>query len=337
MAGDIWLGDLATALALAAPGDRERRRTIAALLGFAPRGGGASREPGPDAAPAGLSPAREEETVAVREAPAAPAPADPAADAAGGPGAAGAAGPAAPVAAARLLTPVAVEPLPVRAWRAAALPVAGPVRRGTPPPYEPLLARRSSAAMVQTAVARVVDDGEPDIPRIVRRLARGHALARLPLRPVATLRFGAQILVDLGVGMEPFARDQGELVAQIRAVVGREHTRARYFEDSPLRGVGEEGRWSWGPYTPPTRGTRVLVLSDLGTGGPVAHPRRSGREEWAELTRRLGRAGCRVTAFVPCPPHRLPAWAAELMDIVPWDRHTTVGQVTRRLRTPDRY
>ncbi|GLF95422.1 hypothetical protein [Streptomyces yaizuensis] len=329
MSGDIWFGDLARALGLAATGDRERQRTIAALLGFASRG---LPDPGPGSAAAvggELVEAAGEQTTVPVETEAAPDGRETADDTAVAPQAGASAGTAPP----RLLVPVAQEPPPVAEWRAAALPAA-PAVRGAALPYEPLLARRSSAALVQTAVARVVADGGPDVPRIVRRLARGLALTGVPLRPVSTLRFGVQILVDLGAGTEPFARDQRELADQVRAVVGRERTRVRYFEDAPLRGAGAEARWSWGPYTPPTRGTRVLVLSDLGLGGPAPHPRRSTRAEWEDFTRLLARAGCGVTAFVPCPPHRIPAWAGAAMEVVPWDRHTTVGQVRGRLRPP---
>ncbi|MER6915299.1 hypothetical protein ABT354_26800 [Streptomyces sp. NPDC000594] len=328
MAGDIWLGDLAGALSLAAPDDRERQRTIAALLGFAPRDPAAYGE-----RPAAPEPDGEPEPG--NGTPGAPAgEPEPAPEPAGEPEPGAPEPPAEPAegaAAVRLLTPVAQVTPPPEEWGTASLPTAraGP---GSPvPPHEPLFAPRSSAALVQTAVARVVAEGEPDIPRIVGRLARGHALTRVPLLPVATLRFGVQILVDLGAGMAPFARDRTDLVDQVRAVVGRDRTRVRYFEDAPLRGTGDEARWSWGPYTPPTRGTRVLVLSDLGIGGPAVHPRRSTPDEWRELARVVERAGCRVTAFVPCPPRRVPAWAAATMDVVPWDRPTTVGRVRRLL------
>ncbi|MFI6494472.1 hypothetical protein [Streptomyces sp. NPDC050564] len=230
----------------------------------------------------------------------------------------------------RLLTPVAYEPSADAEWTVGPLPPPVVGRRDEPLPYEPLFAPRSTSAILQMALSTHTSDGEPDIPETVRRLAMGHPLTELFVRPVRTLRFGVQILVDLGVGMEPFARDQQELIGQIRHTVGQELTDIRYFDGSPLRGTGHGDRGEWSTYRPPARGTRVRLLSDLRLGGPSLHVRRADAAECTEWVRLLESAHCSAVAFVPYPPSRWPGWARELLHVVAWDRRTTAGRVGRR-------
>ncbi|NUP31743.1 MAG: hypothetical protein HOU01_08495, partial [Streptomycetaceae bacterium] len=228
--------------------------------------------------------------------------------------------------------PVRRDPVPPPRWQAPPLPRPERARRGRALPYQPLIAPRSTAAVLQAALSREIADGEPDIPAAVEMLARCRPLDRLPRRPDRTLRFGVQVLVDHGSGMQPFLRDQDELVTRVQNTVGHERTQVMHFEDSPLLGAGCGPRWSWGDYRPPTPGTPVLALTDLGLGGPAPWPRRGSRREWERLAKGLRRAGCPMVVFLPYPRHRWPTWAADAMRLVPWDRHTTVGWVGTHAR-----
>lgn len=196
------------------------------------------------------------------------------------------------------------------------------------PPLEPLLTKRSSGAILNAALTTLVrDDGEPDIDALVDSFARGIPHTRLPRAPRPTLRFGVQVLVDLGDGMQPYRRDQQELVRQITGLVGAELTQIRYFADAPARGAGPEGRRTWQPYRTPSQGTRVLVVSNLGVGGPLLYPRRSSVAEWYDVLDEIVRAGCTVLALVPYPVDRVPTELTRLLSVLTWDRTTTVSTV----------
>ncbi|MGC0410261.1 hypothetical protein RKD32_003128 [Streptomyces sp. SAI-195] len=323
MPADIWIGDLVKALALLDPGDSEGRRRVLSLLGFE-EAGAVARTPAATE-PASPLPRRAPQTSGVHL-PTLPAlgrrtavPDDPAAGREEDGLAPGL----------RQLTPVAYESLPEVEWPVDSLPSPSAGRHDEPLPYEPLFAPRSTSAILQIALSAQTLDGEPDIPETVRRLAMGFPLTQLLVQPLRTLRFGVQVLVDVGVGMEPFTRDQHELIRQIRDIVGQELTDVRYFEGSPLRGTGHGDGGDWTEYQPPARGTRVLVLSDLGLGGPALHVRRAGAPEWREWIRVLESARCTAVAFVPYPPARWPAWARGLLHLVAWDRRTTAGGVRR--------
>ncbi|GAA4050194.1 hypothetical protein [Streptomyces shaanxiensis] len=196
------------------------------------------------------------------------------------------------------------------------------------PPLEPLLTERSSTAILNAALTTLVrDDGEPDIDALVEAFARGIPLTRLPRAPRPTLRFGVQVLVDRGDGMQPYRRDQQELARRITGLVGAELTQIRYFADAPNRGTGPASPRTWQPYRPPSPGTRVLVVSDLGVGGPVLHPRRASVAEWYQVFHEIVRAGCTVLALVPYPVTRVPAELTPLLSALTWDRTTTVSTV----------
>ncbi|WP_369275944.1 hypothetical protein AB5J55_43860 [Streptomyces sp. R11] len=136
-----------------------------------------------------------------------------------------------------------------------------PVQDASPLPYESLLPPSSEAATLHVLVSRMPPEGPVDLDRLLDRLAGNVAVEELPRQPVRTLRFGVQILVDLGEGMEPFWRDEMDGVT---AIAGRQSCQVRYFSGCPLHRSGEGAGWTWKPYRPPARGAKVLVLSDFG-------------------------------------------------------------------------
>jgi len=136
------------------------------------------------------------------------------------------------------------------------------------------------------------------------------------------------VLVDLGLAMQPFARDQVQVIAQVRDICGPQRTSVLYFADSPTRGVGPGPRPTWRRYDPPEHGTRVLVLSDCGLSGPALHAQRSRPDEWRLLADQLQREECGLVALVPLPADRWPSWLSTLMPLVCWDRSAAAVRVS---------
>ncbi|WP_084960870.1 hypothetical protein [Thermoactinospora rubra] len=227
----------------------------------------------------------------------------------------------------RLLQPVTHEPPPELPWSVPPLPRTAPAR---PAPHMPLFAPRSAAGLIQALAARPVPEGPVDVVAAVERLARGEPLERLPRTPEPSLRYGVQLLIDKGPGMQPFARDQAELARRVQAVVGRESTQVRFFAYAPLRGAGPGPVWTWKPYVPPDPGTRVIVVSDLGLGGPPYDPRVSRREEWEALAKLLAEHRCGAVGLTPYGPGRWPRWLRQLFPLVQWDRTVTAAKARPR-------
>jgi len=305
---EIWLGDLIRAVA-AIPGDAEVRQDIAALLGLAaPRidpASGVRRDPPREEAAGqvtvgrGESPA--EETGAGQEA------ADPPPDDS-----------------IPMLPETGREPVDAGDWASTpSLPEVTDELLAARPEMSPLLPPRSTAAVLNAMLATQVGDGPVDVRSLTETLARGRPIPELPREPALTLRYGVQVLLDIGEAMELFTRDQDELIPRIEGLIGTKNTTTMLFEDSPARGAGPGPRRTWRPYRPPGPGCRVLIVSDFGLGGPAFHVGRSRPEEWTRFVAQLRRAGCPVAGLVPYPPSRWPGWLTALMPLVFWDRTTT--------------
>ncbi|WP_433622925.1 hypothetical protein [Nocardia sp. CA-120079] len=310
MGSDIWFGDVVRAIGMLVPRSDREREMIYRLLGFdvsAPvNEGSPGHTPMPDPAAARdmrLASSPEAQFDAGHETS------------------------AAPVSLVPLLEPIAQRRVIDRIWNVQPLPEATAAHLDSELPHEPLLAPRSAAAMVEASVARQAEEGPPDVDAVVDAFARGLPVQHVRREPRSTMRFGVQVLVDIGQGMAPFARDQVELVEQISSLVGRERTSVQYFADAPLRGAGLGPGWTWGPYTPPDPGTCVVILSDLGISGPALFHHRSTVRDWAQLTELVGQRSCETVAFIPYPRSRCPHSLLSRMSVITWDRNTTVGAV----------
>jgi hypothetical protein len=199
-----------------------------------------------------------------------------------------------------------------------------PARLRAARPHEPLLAPLSTNALLGTALARPVPEGEIDLAAVVTAISQVRPLDALPRLPVRTLRFGVQILVDIGSGMQPFGRDQQDLISRVRRLIGPERVDVRRFAYAPSRGTGTGPRWTWRPFRTPPTGTAMLVLSNFGIGGPPADYLRSERGEWEEFLDGLEH---QVIGFVPYPKPRWPSWLRARLPLVCWDRGTTVSTI----------
>jgi hypothetical protein len=316
MRGEIWIADLARAFAALRPSATEERAAIARLLGFQllaepvpPPRHPEPEQPPPDKAkpPApvrrrgrGASPSRRPQPGEVRRRPSGPV----------------------------MLRAVGHDPAPAVSWTGEPLPTITSEQLRELPPYTPLLAPRSTTAILQTLLSQVVPEGSVDVSLVVERLARQEPITGLPRRGRRSLRFGVQVLIDRGEGMQLFRRDQLEMARRILKVTGKEHTQIRYFSDSPLFGTGPGAVWTWGPYRSPPAGTRVLILSDLGISGRA----RTRQSDWVSLARLLAARGCTAVALVPYEPARWPAAHSPPFHLVTWDRAVTASTLAMRLR-----
>jgi len=313
---EIWLGDLVRAFALI-PGDADVRRRVAELLGFTEQRAGRPSTGGGGSVSAAAAIAAPDLTDA-SSAEDAPVPEPPEPDHESGPPA----DDSVPE-----LQAVDDVPAPRTDWTLVdSLPAVAERGLAGRPPAAPLLARRSAPAILHALVATKAADGPIDIPRLTEELAEGRPVSQLPRKPYRTLRFGVQVLVDMGEAMELFARDQEELISRTESVVGAENVTVDFFADSPTRGAGPGSRRTWRTYRPPGAGCRVLIVSDFGIGGPPFHLRRSRPAEWRDFALQVRREGCRAVGLIPYPPDRWPSWLCRLIPLVVWDRTTTVAK-----------
>ncbi|HSN85472.1 MAG TPA: hypothetical protein VL025_01890, partial [Thermoanaerobaculia bacterium] len=231
------------------------------------------------------------------------------------------------------LTPVHGESRPP-GWLAEVDLLEEPGPAAPPPEPDPLLLPGWVRSVLSGTLATLASEGPLDVERLVRGVARAAPVRRVPRRPWPTLARGVQVLVDRSETMSPFARDQSWLVAQIRAVAGRETTRVLFFDGLPAWGAGTGSRRLWREYHPwhtPPPGTAVLLVSDLGMGPSLFGARSAGVTSWRQFAEDLAHAGCPVVAFVPYGPGRWPRELRRALHLLHWDPRTSVHTVRREV------
>lgn len=195
--------------------------------------------------------------------------------------------------------------------------------------YRPLFLPQWTRGLLSEAAASWREDGAVDIPRTVEVLALSAAPAELPRLYALTLARGCQVMIDVSDGMAPFAGDCWQLVDSLRSVVGHEQVQVFYFKDCPIFGLETEADARFIPFQPPPRATPVLLLSDLGIAAPEFSLRRVVVQDWVRLARYLRVAECPLLALVPYPRQRWPWKLSKELTIIQWDRGTTAAGVRR--------
>jgi hypothetical protein len=203
---------------------------------------------------------------------------------------------------------------------------------GEAPRKRALFNRVSRRGILSAALATLVPEGDLDIDAIVDIVGRGRALDRLPRLPAPTLRGGAQLLLDISAGMDPYLEDQQQILNALDDILADDRLDVLYFAGCPDRGAGRGPRDGWVPWTPPPRGVPVVVLSDLGIGGPVLDEDRATPAEWLRFAQRVQAEGHTLVALVPYDASRWPAALAREMVLIHWSERTTVGAVRRTIR-----
>jgi RNA polymerase sigma factor (sigma-70 family) len=206
-------------------------------------------------------------------------------------------------------------------------PLATAPLKKEPPPAEPLILPRHRAAILSSALSLRVPEGAVSIEKVVAAVANGKPVIRIERLPRPSLRYGIDVLADVGEGMLPYANDRHDMIAAVRRIIGSPGTTVRMFRGSPLRGAGRGPRTTWTPWRP-TRGVPLLLLSDLGIGGSLPSNDRASVGEWLEVCARARHMGTPIIALVPYAPHRWPGALARQMRFIPWDR----GTAARRAR-----
>ena len=200
------------------------------------------------------------------------------------------------------------------------------------PPMEPLLRTDWTRAILSGALSTLGFVGEIDLDRIIDQISRARAVSKIPRHWAPTLMRGVQLLIDCSESMEPFASDQTLLREAIQDVVGRDKTQILYFSGCPIWGAGQSAHGEWTDYEPPTFFRPVLVLSDLGIGGPEHNLNRALPEDWKEFYACLEPQKIPLIAFVPYSNDRWPESLRQKITSVQWDRRTNVATIKRLLR-----
>jgi hypothetical protein len=198
-------------------------------------------------------------------------------------------------------------------------------------PYRPLFAERRWRTLARSMLATLIETSKIDLRIVIRHLRTGRPIERLPwlLRP--TLRRGVILVLDRSQSMQPFWRDESELIERCRRVVGAPGVRAYLVETDVWSDAGPRLRWLqpepeyFAPQTP------IVIVSDFELGRELI-PRSALVDPWLPLIERAKSAGAIVLALIPV---ERALWPAALTEMIPnavvWDNDTTTYAVRRSL------
>jgi hypothetical protein len=191
----------------------------------------------------------------------------------------------------------------------------------------PLLKETWQRSIIYAAMATESDGNEIDTDRLVETMAVMSEVELLPYRKRQTLRQGGDVLIDSGLGMQPFTHDTQALARLLQRIMPADSIRILYFEGTPQK-AGRRGRRTWTPYTPP-KSKPVLLVTDLGQSRRLV-PGGASPQEWLEFAAILRGAGCRPLVLTPYRSW-LPEPLRTAFPVAEWDRSTTAGTVRRLL------
>ena len=205
---------------------------------------------------------------------------------------------------------------------------AGPMGRAYHP--APLFRPQWTRAILAASLSVRLPIGPPDLAPAVETIARGVALQVLPNQPIMTFARGVQALLDVGESMQPFDQDLAVLRRDLKRIVGDGSLEILQFAGSPrkTRRVDTDEWQDYATSFPPQLDACVLIVSDFGIGRAPGLARGASPYAWSVLARRLARRGHRVVGFVPYPPARWPTFLSRAVNLVQWDRTTTVGRIS---------
>jgi hypothetical protein len=158
-----------------------------------------------------------------------------------------------------------------------------------------------------------------DMVELIEQSARLQPLTASFLAELRTASY-MQLLLDRGEGMEPYAEDLDYLTTQFIDVAGRDQVEQRTFVGTPLRGLdpdvftGKVKEWK----RPPPN-SLVLVLTDLGIGGPTGSRDRASASEWRATAAAVAAIPAGFRVVTPFRPTRWPRGITDIGQIVSWD------------------
>jgi formylglycine-generating enzyme required for sulfatase activity len=193
--------------------------------------------------------------------------------------------------------------------------------RGAPPKGAPLMPWSRLWPVLRRILGHERPSRSPDMPRLVRALALGQPLHRLPRRRRSAWCPEVTILVDRRTAMSPFLDDFDDIIARIRTLRGSGGLRVIHAR-ADVHGLLSDTTLEPLQLPRDVSATALLALGDLGqyAGGLLSHA-------WIGWGRKARSAGFTPWALCPCPQDRWIPAAAHAWNAICWDRHSRPPQV----------
>lgn len=205
---------------------------------------------------------------------------------------------------------------------------ASPEASSVRPEFVPLLLDRWFQGIFTAVLGVRVPSPEIDFRKLERYVNQGEFFTNLPFKTRTKLVKGVHVLLDRSESMQPFWRDQTELLSRLRRMLGAALVEPTWFEYD-----GHSSRIVW-PASMPRQfrmETPVLVVTDFGSGLDMFAAQTMNWEPWLPLLEQARSSRSRIFALIPSAQNYWPATLRRFVDCsLLWDRETS-PQVAAKL------
>lgn len=198
------------------------------------------------------------------------------------------------------------------------------------PRYEPLLCDKWFRSLMGVMLATSRATQEIDLNVLVRELARGQLLDNLPFRRRRTMQRGVLLFLDRSESMQPFWRDEKELLKRLQRFLGKPKVQAWLLEIDRWLPEGSRLQWYSTPPNQLPEKTPLLIVSDFGMSGELAG-NQTNLEIWLPLIDLARKNDCPIIALIPAPESHWPKILKQHITYsFVWDRNTSLSTVRQR-------
>ncbi len=239
----------------------------------------------------------------------------------------------------KLLDPVAKEPM---AFEQTFKGEAGKIRNAAEirpasfadgakrPDFQPLFLDRWFQGIFTAVLGVKVLSSEIDFRKLERYVIEEEFFTQLPFKTRTKLVKGVYVLLDRSESMQPFWRDQAELIERLHRMLGAALVQFSWFEyDANSR------RIIWPTPRQFRIETPVLLVTDFGRGKAAVAAQTMDWEPWQKLILEPAQSSrSPVFALIPAAKNLWPATLSRFIDCaLLWDRETSPLIAARQYRT----
>jgi len=199
------------------------------------------------------------------------------------------------------------------------------------PAFQPLFLDRWFQGIFTAVLGIRVPSQEIDYRKLERYVIQGEFFTQLPLKARTKLVKGVHVLLDRSESMQPFGRDQVELLARLRRMLGGALVQHSWFEYE-----SSAARIIWRTSRPGQfrMETPVLIVTDFGNGSDPLGARTMDWEPWWPIFDQARCSRSRILALIACSPGFWPPGINTFVDCsLVWDRDTSPQTAARLCRT----
>jgi len=184
--------------------------------------------------------------------------------------------------------------------------------------FKPLVPWSRLWPFLHKTLSNIQRGSKVDVDQLVRKLAQGELIRRLPVKSNSTWAGSARLLIDINTGTFPLRHDFIFLYEKLISLRGEYGLQVQYLDDQPGENVYYWDnkneiveRWST-----PDSDMPFLIISDLGA---LSRSKRT-LYNWLVFGRKLAVKGCRPVALMPVPLRMIDSRLLTYFDCVSWDR-----------------